>query len=169
MWQPKVCVLLMSGDVELRSTVRVLFDPQCSENLISTSFLQTAFPLFTYNESTGVPIGTSLTGAPISSIATIEIRWTGFNHRERRSQYGPTFQPRFESSICRVVESDRFNLIIGSRAIENLALFKRNKVAIAAVRSPRNEKAVSEVRTAIRSTYTNVDGTSPVLCPFVSH
>jgi hypothetical protein len=90
-------------------------------NLISTFHLRTTYERYnidrTYDTSAGVDLAVFVNGEKCQSLGTVTVRWyvEGFHKK------------RYEKTLCYVVESEDFELIIGKPDIIRLELFKPNR------------------------------------------
>lgn len=133
-WEVVTDILIRVGDNEIKRSGVVLFDPQCPEDLISTHFLKD-IPGLKYNESIET-FAKSITNEAFNSIGTVDIRWYLGRRRFSLTVWPEYNRARHESSTCRVVKSDDFEVMIGLQTIQRLGLYKSNYPLLAAFRSP---------------------------------
>jgi hypothetical protein len=100
----------------------VLYDTGCEQDLVSTDYIKTfRLPESEYATSRRT-IAYSITGEPLDSVGTVNIRWL---------DPGCT-RFRYLEATCSVVKSDLFDVIIGRKTLERQKLYMR-KPALAGV------------------------------------
>jgi hypothetical protein len=112
-----VSVLVGLHDVMKSAVVR--FDSGCEYNLMSTRFAKKlGLP---FDGSDRPAIGVNLSGGEVCfSLGTADCRW-----------YAPECgRPAFKTSSFHVVDSELFDIIIGSETIESMGLFRPSRSLI---------------------------------------
>jgi hypothetical protein len=127
--QPGSVAIVTKDGRELPPLAAVIqFDTLCEPgNLISTSFLEKAKMNNTgraYDTSAGVDIGVSINGRACKSLGTVIVRWWSEDF---------DMDPRFEDATCHIVNSDKFEFIIGKPDIIRLELFQLNRKPIGCI------------------------------------
>ncbi|KAH8702835.1 hypothetical protein GQ44DRAFT_40334 [Phaeosphaeriaceae sp. PMI808] len=107
----------VSGE-EVKRYGLALIDTQCWKNLISTDQLSN-YPGLDF-ERCIESVGFDIQGHEIFSIGKLPVRW--YHYKSKRSLFGSPIrkQTRYERSICYVIESSVFDLVIGRETIEKL-------------------------------------------------
>ncbi|CAO2647112.1 Nn.00g080340.m01.CDS01 [Neocucurbitaria sp. VM-36] len=132
-WEIITEIRISVGVDEVKRSAVVLFDPQCPKDVISTRFLRN-FPGLDYERSSE-SIGCSITGGErFKSIGRVEIRWHCGKRKPSLSRSPVYYLNCFEESTCLVVESEKFEVMIGRPAIEKLELYRSNHPLVAAFR-----------------------------------
>lgn len=116
MWKKVGTVAIPTDDGHEKSLATTIkLDSGCEKvNLISTRLMRKVG--VSYNNSTGVDIGTFVDGKRCQSLGEVEVRW-----------YTEGYDMVFEDATCHVVDSGDFELLIGKVDIDRLQLFKPNR------------------------------------------
>jgi hypothetical protein len=134
-WRQTLLVAMVINEFEVIRSAGVAFDSQCERDLVSSNFLRDNFEDFDLNHDLSAiePIGTSITGRETyTSLGVVRLRWYGQKRRGRLSSTSPRYRPKYESGSFHVVDSDLFDIMIGSETIDRLGLFGPGRGFIAA-------------------------------------
>jgi hypothetical protein len=116
MWNKVGSVAIILDGQEIPPVAAIiLLDPGCEDvNLISTGMMRRAGR--NYDTASGVHIGSFLDGRECWSLGEVCVRW-----------YTEDYRMLFEDATCHVVDTIRFDLLIGKADIDRLQLFKPNR------------------------------------------
>lgn len=121
MFVARAPIQLYNGPGDLQDEKRwgiVLYDSGCEYDLISTAYM--AKRGNSDEAACKRTFAMSITGEHYEYSGTVRIRW-----------YDPRFKKfRYMESLCRIVQSDFFDVIIGSKTMEKERLYVPNPVLI---------------------------------------